>query len=115
MKVWQLISITNNNIKLIAQVALKNPVWEKYEALFINFSNFVKTQDRATLDSALDTDFIVAVLKEIQQSLYYSSDHWLRSWKLNPDDQNISFLNAFEKYGAEILETACERGAVRVL
>lgn len=114
MKFWQLTSIASDNPGLISRVALTRTTWKRYELLASNFSNLVKAQDRAMLDSIVDTDFVIAVLGEIQKNLYLSSDNWLRSWQLDPDDQVVSILDAFIRYGPDIVEDVFERGSVEV-
>lgn len=114
MKFWQLASITSDDSGLITRIASTRPIWKQYESLSINFSGLVKAQDRAALDSIVATDFVVAVLGEAQKNLYLSSDNWLRSWQLNSTDQTVPVLEAFKRYGADVIEVACERGATQI-
>lgn len=114
MKFWQLVSITSDDVGLITRIASTHPTWKQYEPLSSNFSNFVKAQNRAALDSIVSTDFVAAVLGELQRSLYLSSDHWLRSWQLDSNDQVVPILEAFKTYGADVVEAVCERGATQV-
>lgn len=114
MKFWQLVSITRDDVGLISRVASTRTAWKRYELLAGNFSGLVKAQDRAALDLIVDTDFVVAVLGGIQRKLYLSPDKWLRSWELDSTDQAIPVLDAFTRYGSDVVEAVCERGAVEV-
>lgn len=114
MKFWQLDSIARVDAGLISRVASTRPIWKRYELLASNFSSLVDAQDRAALDSMVDTDFVVAVLGKLRRNLYLSSDNWLRSWPLNPGDQVLSVLDAYKRYGADAVEDAFEFGSVEV-
>lgn len=114
MKFWQLASITSDDVGVITRVASTRPIWKQYESLSSNFSSLVKAQDRVALDSMVTTDFAVAVLGEIQRNFYLSSDNWLRSWQLDTTDQALPILEAFKRYGADIVEFVCERGATQI-
>lgn len=114
VKFWQLVSITSDEAELIARVASDSPVWKEYELLARDFSVLVKAQDRAALDTPVDADFVVAVLGGMKKNLYLSSDNWLRSWQLDPTDQVVSVLDSIARYGADMVEAVCERGAVEV-
>ncbi len=114
MKFWQLVSIASEERDLISRVASIQPAWKKYELLEINFAALVDAQDRAALDSLVDDDFVVAVIGEMQRNLYLSSDSWLRSWRLDETDQTVSVLDSITRYGADVVEAVCERGAVEI-
>lgn len=119
MKFWQLSSIARaagkgSGSQLISRVASTKPVWKRYEWLVRNLSSLVDLQDREALDSIVDTDFVIAVLTEIRQNLYLSSDNWLRTWQLEADDRVVSFLDAFTLYGADAVEEVFEKGSVCV-
>lgn len=114
MKFWQLVSIAGDDMGLISRVASTHPAWKRYELLAIDFSALVKSQDRAALDTLVDTDFVVAVLGGMRRDLYLSSDNWLRSWQLGPADQALSVLDSVNRYGADLVEAVFERGAMEV-
>lgn len=114
MKFWQLVSITSDEVDLTTRVASANSAWNGYELLANEFPVLVKAQNRAALDTLVDTDFVVAVLGGMRRNLYLSSDNWLRSWQLDPADQVISVLDSVARYGADVVEAVCERGAVEV-
>lgn len=114
MKFWQLVSITSDEADLITRVASTRPAWKGYELLVSEFPVLVKAQNRAALDALVDTDFVVAVLGGMRKNLYISPDNWLRSWQLDPADQVVSVLDSVNRYGADVVEAVCERGAVEV-
>jgi hypothetical protein len=114
MKFWQLISITRDEKNLVLEVAASNQAWARYEALARNFSTLTKSGSRTELDTLVDTDFIVAVSGASQRKLFLSSDQWLRSWRKDSKDQAISLINSLERFGADIVEDALERGAVKI-
>jgi hypothetical protein len=114
MKFWQLVSIAVREPGLISHVASTRPSWKRYELLASDFSNLVRTQDRAALDSFVDTDFAVAVLDGVRMSLYLSADGWLRKAQLDSTDRTLSVLDSFKRYGADIVEDVCEKGSAKV-
>jgi len=114
VKFWQLVSITNDDMRLISHVASLRPNWEKYILLVRDFDQLVQSQDRAALDSIVDADFSAAVLTNVKRDLYLSSDDWLRSWRFDHNDQLITILEAVTSYGADIVEDVYEKGSHKV-
>lgn len=62
----------------------------------------------------VDTAFAIAVLEGVRRNLYLSSDDWLRSNQSAPDDQAISILDSFKRYGADVVEDVLEKGSMNV-
>ena len=114
MKLWQLVSIARIDAGLISRIASTHAAWKKYELFVSNFSNLVDVQDRVALDSIVDTDFVAAVLGKLRRDLYLTSDNRLRSRQLNPDDQAVSVLDAYKRYGADAVEDTFEYGSIDV-
>lgn len=114
MKFWQLISIVRTDKDLIFRVASTHAGWKKYASQTKNFSKLVATQDRAVLDSIIEKEFVIAVLKSIDKKLYLTSDGWLRSYQEDSADQAISILDSFLQYGGDKVEGVLERGAVTI-
>lgn len=112
MKFWQLVSIVEKDGHLISQAAMSYAAWHHYDLLLKEFPEAVGAQNRELLDSAVDPDFSVAVLRGVKQNLYQSSDGWLRSYQLNASDEVVSILSAFLEYGADVVEDILEFGSV---
>jgi hypothetical protein len=74
----------------------------------------VNTQSRAELDSLVDYEFALAVLRELPEPLYLSSDHWLRARRHEHTDHPLSMSEAFERYGGEVIEDVLEKGSKNV-
>lgn len=112
MKFWQLISIARENPESI-QEAAKNPKWEKYLKWHDEFSMIVNDQDRAKLDEVLPEDFIKSVLENIPIHLFISHGY-LRTRCLDEADEQISILNAYERFGGSYIDEVLEAGSVKV-
>ena len=72
----------------------------------------VAAQDRVILDSKVEHEFAVAVLAQLRSSLYLGADGRLRSRRYDQTDQELSVLEAYERYGGEAVEDAYEYGSV---
>jgi hypothetical protein len=120
MKLWQLDSILQGNRSLPATVAASNKEWHYLTAWFNEMDKMdeirekVSSENKNILDSYLPSEFVIAVLNEVDQYYFLSNDGWLRSWCMNPDDKKISFVDCFKKYGGEILEDVGEKGSFHV-
>jgi hypothetical protein len=116
MKFWQLVSITRSADRdLISRIARTRLEWNAYEPLALSFPQLVRAQDREALDSRVNVEFAQAVLEETEGSLFLSRDGWLRSWRVASADLELSLLDSFNKYGADVVEDVLEYGCVRVL
>jgi hypothetical protein len=109
---WQLFSVARIDAGLIGRVAASRPSWKLYELAAENFDGLVQTQNRAVLDAIVEHEFVVAVLGQLQSNLYLSSNGWLRSRRSDVSDQEISVLEAYERYGGTVVEEVYEKGPV---
>lgn len=115
MKLWQLVSVMEErNIQLIRRLASTHAAWQFITDWLAQYEVLVDTQDRAKLDYELPAPFVRIVLAESDFIYYLSNDGWLRSWKAYPDDKLVTALDAFERYGGQALEEACEKGSFDV-
>jgi hypothetical protein len=114
LKLWQLFSVARIDKGLVGRVAASRPSWKPYELAAENFDGLVQTQNRAVLDAIVEQEFAVAVLGQLRSNLYLSSDGWLRSRRHDVSDQEISVLEAYERYGGNAIEEAYERGSVNI-
>lgn len=112
MKLWQLFSITRNYDSVIYDVALTKKSWDAYASLAQRFSMLVEKQERTTLDSMVDTDFVLSVLSKVEIELFLSFDGWLRTWRMHDADTIVSFADVYSRFGADALEEVIEKGSV---
>lgn len=114
MKLWQMDSILQGNRSLPATVAASNEAWHYLKSLFDEMHELRKKGNRDILDADLPSEFVIAVLNEVDQYCFLSSDGWLRSRRIDLNDKKLSFVECFKKYGGEILEDVGEKGAFQV-
>ncbi|MDB5432345.1 MAG: hypothetical protein JWP35_3461 [Caulobacter sp.] len=114
IRLWQLTSIARGGGDLLSRIAESREDWRKYVELMRDYSGLVARQDRASLDTIVDIDFAEAVLGQVDQHLFLSPDRWLRSHHAGHRDETLSMLEAFRRYGGEVVEDALEYGSVRV-
>lgn len=113
MKFWELSSIVRDDA-LLQSVAKQRPAWAELGKLYAQLGQLVQRQDRAVLDGAVSDDFVVAVLGSSPGKCWRSSDGWLRSFPASPGDEALTLVEAYRQYGGSMLESAFERGAVKV-
>ncbi len=114
MKLWQLVSIMECDMALMSRVAAQRADWKTYELMLGRYEQLVQSQDRAVLDSVVETDFAIAVLKNVRRNLHLSADNQLRSWPFDPYAQVMSVLEAVTRYGGDIVEDVLEKGSYDV-
>lgn len=114
MKLWQLVSIVDNNTAMLQSIASSRENWRHLGLWFGNFGQLVQAQDRSKLDYEIPESFVRLVLSRSQKVCFLSKDGWLRSWQMSPDDELMPALDAYQKYGGEVLERVYENGAVAV-
>jgi hypothetical protein len=115
MKYWQLMSIaTIADRQWICRTAKSRPEWRVYEDWTSRFPQLVSEQKREVLDALVDTGFVETVLFDLQRTLFLSQDGWLRARLLDPSDREISLLNAFRRYGGDVMVEVFELGPVNV-
>jgi hypothetical protein len=114
MKAWQLVVILDNDMAMLQAVASSKQEWRQLEALFAAFGELVRHQERSELDRELPDDFVRRVLSSSTKVCFLSKDGWLRSWRMSADDEVVSAVDAYVKYGGAALERVYESGAVAV-
>ena len=113
MKYWQLRSVVRN-AEAFRSVAESNRDWREFLTWLENEATIVEKQDRTKLDYQLPILFVQAVLAQSDLSCYLSHVGWLRSYKTSTDDEAVTVLDAFNRFGGEKLEEAWERGCVDI-
>jgi hypothetical protein len=113
MKYWQLRSVVRN-VEPFRSVAESNRDWQEFLIWLKNEASIVQSQDRAKLDYQLPDLFVKTVLAQSDLTCYVSHDGWLRSYKTSPEDEVVTVLDAFNRFGADKLEEAWEKGCVDI-
>lgn len=117
MKFWQLLSVCNPGHRrfLIVEKAQGNERWHQFGEWHANLEELVRAQDRAKLDYQLPDEYVEAVLGDLGRVFYLSPNgRWLRSMRMESEDQEISPVQAFRQYGADAVEEASEKGVATV-
>lgn len=112
MKLWQLVSVLDNNMAALQSIASSRESWRYLEPWFASFGELVQAQERAKLDHELPESFVILAVSSSKKVCFLSKDKWLRSWRMSPDDELLSALDVYRKYGGDTLERVCENGAV---
>ncbi len=113
VKFWELTSVCRAQPELVARTAAEHPSWSQFEIWYRSRNELVASQDREKLDSELPEEFVKAVLEHCSKTFFLGGDGRLRSYPLNPDDEQLSALETYSRFG-NVLEQALEFGSVRV-
>lgn len=112
MKFWELDSICRDQPRLFAKV-LSKQCWRDFEAIYKDFPELVRKQDRTKLDAVVPKKLSIEVLEQ-HPGQVFRSDNILRSYRLTPDDQSVRYLDIFQQHGGSILEEILEKGSKKV-
>lgn len=116
MKFWQLHAVVRSEDQAkIRSAAASRTEWNFIDDWLANFSDLVTTQDRTKLDYELPDDFVRVVLKGVKLRYYLGRDGYLRSRKRSFRDKRMSALEAFDRFGGEVIEDVLEKGCYKVL
>ena len=109
-------AFNNGNHQLLpAAIAELNPEWNYLVVWFNELNSYIINGRRDLLNTELPKDFIQAVLSKVDKYCYLSKkDGHLRSCKFKPDDEPLSYLECFNRYGGMVLEDTLEKGSYRV-
>ena len=113
MKLLEMDSILQGDRGLPATVAASNKEWHFLKNLF-NEMDQLRQKGSDLLDTNLPSEFVIAVLSEVEGSCFLSNDGWLRSWRMDSNDKKLSFVDCFTRHGGQILEEVGEKGSVQV-
>lgn len=111
MKLWQLVSIMDDS-RILQSLASSQEEWKNLELWFAEFGKLVQVQDRVKLDYELPESLVNLALSRSKKICFLSGDGWLRSWPMSADDQSLSALEVYKRYGGTILERVLENGVV---
>ena len=113
VRFWELASVCRAQPELVARTAAEHSSWSQFEIWYHSRNELLASQDREKLDSELPEEFVKAVLECCSKAFFLGGDARLRSYPLNPDDEQLSALEAYSRFG-NVLEEALEFGSVRV-
>jgi hypothetical protein len=114
MKLWQLVSIMPDDTPLLQSIASSQENWKQFVIWFEDFGRLVEVQDRSKLDYVLPDGLVRLALARSEKVCFLSKDGWLRSWRMSPDDELLSALEVYQRYGGDVLEDVFEKGVVGV-
>jgi hypothetical protein len=115
MTIEEIDSILQGNRKLPSKISLTNLAWHYLTRYFDNLSVYRGQGDRSILDIQLPQEFVELVLKESKLNCFKTSDEkFLRSWRGYADDEEISAVDVYLRYGGTILEQVYERSVVSI-
>ena len=114
MKHWQLDLVVGNR-NLLIEVSFQRSEWAMVGQWYSDYNRIVNIQDRSKLDYLLPKDYVEAVLSSVPNVCYISKDGlWIRSRCHDQSDKVISFLDAYRRFGATVLEEICEYSVVGI-
>lgn len=115
IKLWQLNSILEGNLNLAIDIARSNNAWSSLADLCSlaeskrAIGDWISLEDQNT---ELPIGFAQAILSQINKYCYLSkTDGHLRSYKFKPDDEPLSYLECFNRYGGTLLEDTLEKSS----
>jgi hypothetical protein len=110
MKFWQLSALLRWGGYSVGNAA-RTPEWAHFEQWLLRVDHLVDTQDRKKLDAELPADFVRAVLSSIDMPFQVDHEGWVRvASRSDAQRECISALEAFDRFGGEVLEDALEKG-----
>lgn len=113
MNFWQLMSIMRGDSAVVSNIAFGRGEW-RYIADWITMeSQIVDSQDGSKLDHVLPDEFVHAVLAKLRLSFYLNSqDGHLRAHSVSRlNEEKLSPIEAYERFGGEALEDVLEKGS----
>jgi hypothetical protein len=115
MKLWQLVSVTGNELSQLLEVARAQPAWGALHDALADYEALVAIRNRAVLDQTLPEEFVLTALGTSPRKVFISVDGWLRPNPLDASDTALSLTEGYRRYGADALDEACEYGCVSVV
>lgn len=109
MKFCELYSICRQHERFF-ETALKRAEDQTYFQWFQDIDEICKTQQRDKLDAKLPNSICVQALKNYPDKMFISGDR-IRSYRMRDDDEEISYLDVYQKYGGPLLEEVLEKGS----
>jgi hypothetical protein len=113
VKFWQLTSLLRDTPSSVRQASQLKAEWTRYGDWCANEKQLIVTQDREKLDATLPDEFVRAVLSRVDMSFYVDTEGWIRLRRENSSDTRMTALEAFNRFGGELLEDALEKGCSR--
>ncbi|MEZ5960715.1 MAG: hypothetical protein R3C30_09880 [Hyphomonadaceae bacterium] len=111
MKLWQLSSLLRWGGYSIGHPSRDRPDWTHFEQWFLRIEQLVDSQDREKLDAELPDEFVRVVLTSVDIPFRVDHEGWVRGAnRSDSKSECLSALEAFERFGGEILEDALEKG-----
>ena len=112
MKFWQLVSLLRSHSDVLKSV-LNDTRWNVYAEWFSKFEEIVQMQDREKLDAVVPDELALAALEKID-TLLFCSEQAITSYPQHGSDQPIPIKDAYQKFGANVIEEVFERGSVNL-
>jgi hypothetical protein len=112
MKFWEITSVMWGE-RQVLEACLVKPEWDNYYDWYLDYDRLVSEQDRAKLDAIVPDKLVREILSKSKQ-FFFQGKGWLRSNRFAKEDEEVSALAAFEKFGGKALDEALEKGSFKV-
>lgn len=113
MEFWQLMSILDDRDRAI-EIASSRASWHVFEYWMQDYGRIVASNDREKLDYVVPVELAEECLQLYPKLMFFSPDGHLRSFRATPDDEIISAVDAFRRYGGNAVHEAYEYGSYLV-
>lgn len=111
MKFWELTSVMWSERRAL-ETSLIKPEWDRYYEWYLNYDRLVDEQDREKLDAIVPDKLVSEILSQSKQT-FFQGEGWLRSYRFAKDDEEVSALAVFEKFGGRALDEVLEKGSFK--
>jgi len=112
MKFWQLVGTATREV--VKTIALSEPSWSEFADWIAQFDALVRSQDRKKLDYLMPDELVTRALDQSGLVCFLSKNGWLRSWRMSPEDSELSATEAYRRYGGEVVERVFDNGVSAV-
>jgi hypothetical protein len=101
----------DGNRTLLQSIASSDYNWEQFAIWYGDYDRLVDQQDREKLDYELPDGIVRLVLAQSDKVYFLAKDGWLRSYRISSEDEKLSALEAFQRYGGDVIEDVLEKGS----
>jgi hypothetical protein len=112
MKLWKYVAMLGGDVKRAEEISSSNRKWAGLDDWFRRVPLIMHSPDRFQIDFELPDDFVRETFKALPAHFYASGAGDLRSRKINNEDEEISAVEAFDRYGGRVIEEAWDKGSL---
>ena len=111
MKFWELVGVVGRYKDCMREVLNKNEIYAECIYWYDCYKGDNNTSLPHKRNVVIPDELILEILSRHPGILYQAPDN-LRSYKFNDNDADVTYLNAYKKYGGEILADVIEKGSM---